>query len=562
MASGPRRLRRAAAAGRRYVAGRPAAGGGAGGPGEFGVRGGGAPGRRAANGGAGDWEAELLAALELPHEAGPRTGAAPARPGRDRRSPPAPPPAAVAVRGECYGCGAALQVGEADQPGHVELEKYLQKRKHKQLRQVLCGRCTRLHQGKMIPGVQDFGAKLEAQENRAAGFTFKKLIAADALREELTPLRRKKVLVLLLVDILDASGSFLNKVRDLVAGNPIVLVGTKADLLPEGTDLGAVAEWLREEAASRRLTLAQTHLVSSRSGQGLARAAGGIRRERRGRDVYVIGPANVGKSAFIRALVKELGNLQSVAFETAAAANSKQLPTVSGMPGTTLATIPVNAFSDGAALFDTPGLHLDYRALHLLRPADVKGLLTRKRLKAYVAPSPAQIASEQLLRGRPGMEALALGVAGLRVAGSASYLWGGLARIDIEEAPSDTYAVFYSPQGLRVRTLPFQAAGFASEADLGACVDLAAEGPPFGWPSVRDRGGLTFHRSVELTRRPTGAGREVVPVVDVAVAGVGGWVSIHMGPGEDLATKVHAWTPRGVQSYFRPPLPVPFSYEV
>jgi nitric-oxide synthase len=29
-----------------------------------------------------------------------------------------------------------------------------------------------------------------------------------------------------------------------------------------------------------------------------------IRRERRGRDVYVMGAANVGKSAFIRALVK------------------------------------------------------------------------------------------------------------------------------------------------------------------------------------------------------------------------------------------------------------------
>lgn len=44
--------------------------------------------------------------------------------------------------------------------------------------------------------------------------------------------------------------------------------------------------------------------VSARTGAGVPEAVAAIRRERRGRDVYVIGAANVGKSAFIRALVK------------------------------------------------------------------------------------------------------------------------------------------------------------------------------------------------------------------------------------------------------------------
>ena len=34
-------------------------------------------------------------------------------------------------------------------------------------------------------------------------------------------------MVVLLVDLLDASGSFLNHVRDLVGGNPVLLIGTK-----------------------------------------------------------------------------------------------------------------------------------------------------------------------------------------------------------------------------------------------------------------------------------------------------------------------------------------------
>lgn len=44
--------------------------------------------------------------------------------------------------------------------------------------------------------------------------------------------------------------------------------------------------------------------VSARTGAGVSDAVAAIRQERRGRDVYVIGAANVGKSAFIRALVK------------------------------------------------------------------------------------------------------------------------------------------------------------------------------------------------------------------------------------------------------------------
>lgn len=44
--------------------------------------------------------------------------------------------------------------------------------------------------------------------------------------------RLPRCMVVLLVDLLDASGSFLPRVRDLVGRNPIILIGTKADLLP------------------------------------------------------------------------------------------------------------------------------------------------------------------------------------------------------------------------------------------------------------------------------------------------------------------------------------------
>ena len=53
------------------------------------------------------------------------------------------------------------------------------------------------------------------------------------------------------------------------------------------------AEWLTEAATRKRLNVVSCHLVSSHSGEGVAMATGKICRERKGRDVYVIGAANV-----------------------------------------------------------------------------------------------------------------------------------------------------------------------------------------------------------------------------------------------------------------------------
>lgn len=140
-------------------------------------------------------------------------------------------------------------------------------------------------------------------------------------------------MVVLLVDLLDASGSFLPRVRDLVGRNPIILIGTKADLLPStakvrrwAANVGQhdtkplvclvnqlatlhaqprdVEEWLLATAAHKRLNVVAAHVVSSKTGQGLSKAAASLRTERQGRDVYVMGAANVGKSAFVRAFVK------------------------------------------------------------------------------------------------------------------------------------------------------------------------------------------------------------------------------------------------------------------
>jgi len=55
----------------------------------------------------------------------------------------------------------------------------------------------------------------------------KALISPDQLRNQLKGLAEQRILAVLVIDLLDCSGSFLSRVRDLVGRNPVLLIGTK-----------------------------------------------------------------------------------------------------------------------------------------------------------------------------------------------------------------------------------------------------------------------------------------------------------------------------------------------
>ncbi|MED6173028.1 hypothetical protein PIB30_055499 [Stylosanthes scabra] len=91
----------------------------------------------------------------------------------------------------CYGCGAPLQTSDEEAPGYVNLETYELKKKHRQLRTVLCRRCRLLSHGKMITAVGGHG-----------GYNGGKLfVTAEELREKLSHLRHEKALIVKLLFI-------------------------------------------------------------------------------------------------------------------------------------------------------------------------------------------------------------------------------------------------------------------------------------------------------------------------------------------------------------------------
>ena len=152
-------------------------------------------------------------------------------------------------RGTCYGCGVGLQTVSASAVGFVSELDYETKKKNKQLDLLLCSRCSNLSNGQMINAVVGQGGqKIESG-----------LITPEELRETLKDIRRKKALVVKIVDLTDFHGSFLPKIRDLVGSNPILLVVTKCDVIGkrfkvENND--ALVEFVLNECAKKRLTLA------------------------------------------------------------------------------------------------------------------------------------------------------------------------------------------------------------------------------------------------------------------------------------------------------------------
>lgn len=59
----------------------------------------------------------------------------------------------------------------------------------------------------------------------------------------------------------------------------------------------------------------------------------------------------VGKSAFVRAMLRDMGHFESDNFDPAAMSNGRYLPVESAMPGTTLGIIPLQAFASGGTLY-------------------------------------------------------------------------------------------------------------------------------------------------------------------------------------------------------------------
>lgn len=220
---------------------------------------------------------------------------------------------------------------------------------------------------------------------------------------------------------------------------------------------------------------------------------------------------------------------------------------------------------------DTPGVHLHHRIPHMLTPDELKLLHPRKRLKAYLPPTPLQLLEEE----EGETEAAIVRMDGDRGSSrkpksvSATYIWSGLARIDVLDAPPNMSLGFLGPPTMRTFALPLVKGDESIELDLGETEEGGAgaedaSSDATATPralvcsqSVAARGGLVPHVFVVKGGIPGAKGA----LADIAISGVPGWVAVHC-PFSKRDISLRVWVPRGVEAFLRPPLPCPLPVSV
>ncbi|MCP9328320.1 ribosome biogenesis GTPase YqeH [Liquorilactobacillus satsumensis] len=246
----------------------------------------------------------------------------------------------------CIGCGALLQSTDREGLGFVPAASLQNREDHKEL---YCRRCFRLRHYNELATVS---------------------LTDDDFLRVLSKIGETDALVVNVVDIFDFSGSLIPGLQRFVGDNPILMVGNKEDLLPKSLKRSKLKDWMRQEANKVGLRPVAVSLVSAKKNHALADLMTTIEKYSKGRDVYVVGVTNVGKSTLINQIIKkQLG--------------VAELITTSRFPGTTLDKIEI-PLDDDHFMIDTPGIIHAQQMAHYLTGKDLALVAPQKEIKPKV----------------------------------------------------------------------------------------------------------------------------------------------------------------------------------
>ena len=255
----------------------------------------------------------------------------------------------------CIGCGAPIQTENKEGLGYTPqsaLEKGLE------TGEVYCQRCFRLRHYNEITDVH---------------------LTDDDFLKLLHEVGDSDALVVNVVDIFDFNGSVIPGLPRFVAGNDVLLVGNKKDILPKSVKDSKVTHWLMERAHEEGMRPVDVVLTSAQNKSAIKDLMEKIEQHRKGRDVYVVGVTNVGKSTLINAIIQEI-------------TGDKDIITTSRFPGTTLDKIEI-PLDDGSYIYDTPGIIHRHQMAHYLTAKNLKYVSPKKEIK----PKTYQLNPEQTL---------------------------------------------------------------------------------------------------------------------------------------------------------------------
>ncbi|AEB29478.1 GTP-binding protein YqeH [Carnobacterium sp. 17-4] len=332
----------------------------------------------------------------------------------------------------CIGCGAIIQTTDKEAVGYTPasaLEKGLEKG------EVYCQRCFRLRHYNEIQDVQ---------------------LTDDDFLKLLNELGSEDALIVNVIDIFDFNGSLIPGLHRFVGKNPVLLVGNKVDLLPKSLKRGKMTQWLRERAHEEGLRPEDVLLTSAMKPAEMEILLDAIEKHRKGRDVFVVGVTNVGKSTLINQIIKSTAGVQD-------------LITTSQFPGTTLDRIEI-PLDDGKNLIDTPGIIHRHQMAHVLGDKDLKLIAPKKEIKPIVY---------QLNEGQ-------------------TLFFGGVARFDYLKGARHSFTCFVS-NDLNIHRTKLEKADELYQKQVGKLLQPPREDEVDGFPelvrfefSVKEKADIVF----------------------------------------------------------------------
>lgn len=252
----------------------------------------------------------------------------------------------------CYGCGAIIQSDDEKKVGYVPKNALSRN-------EVLCKRCFKLKNYHQL------------QETN---------LTDDDFLEILNKIGERDCLVVYMLDLFDYNGSLIQGLARHINYNDLLVIGNKRDILPKSIKDTKIIHWLRRQLKLEGIKPVDVLLTSGKKNYHLDELMAMINQYRKGRDVYVVGATNVGKSSLINALLKAYSN------------ENENLITTSEFPGTTLDLIEI-PLDEHSSIYDSPGIVNRHQIAHIVDKKELQNILPQSELR----PVNYQLNSQQTL---------------------------------------------------------------------------------------------------------------------------------------------------------------------
>lgn len=230
---------------------------------------------------------------------------------------------------KCIGCGTELQTEDQEKLGYT-----------KNIEKKLCERCFR---------IENYGEYQKITKSN------------DEYINILKDINKTNDLVILVVDIFNLTSN-LNIIKENI-NNDIILVITKKDLLPKSIHDEKLIEYIKKY----NLNVIDSIVISSYKNYNFDTLFELINKNKKSKNVYVVGFTNAGKSTMINKIIYNYSSLETKI-------------TTSILPSTTLDKINIK-INNELTIIDTPGILCEKSFYDILDGKELKKVIPKKEIK-------------------------------------------------------------------------------------------------------------------------------------------------------------------------------------